>query len=84
MTIEQQQDNTEHRQSPGLILKMAREKRGLSQSDVANRLNLRLALVRDIEQDRFDQKTASTFTRGYLKTYAKFVGANEQDVLTVV
>ncbi len=82
MTIEQQQDNTEHRQSPGLILKMAREKRGLSQSDVANRLNLRLALVRDIEQDRFDQKTASTFTRGYLKTYAKFVGANEQDVLT--
>lgn len=82
MTIEQQHDNTEQRQSPGLILKNAREQRGLSQADIAKRLNLRLALVRDIEHDRFDQKTASTFTRGYLKTYAKFVGANEQDVLS--
>lgn len=79
MTTEQSHDNA--LQTPGLILKTAREVRGLSQQDVAHRLNLRISLIRDIEQDRFDQKTASTFTRGYLKTYARFVGADEQAVL---
>lgn len=79
MTTEQSNENT--RQTPGLLLRMAREHKGLSQHDVAHRLNLRVSLIRDIEQDRFDQKTASTFTRGYLKTYARFVGADEQAVL---
>lgn len=67
--------------TPGTILKLAREQRGMSQQDVAHRLNLRISLIRDIEQDRFDQKTVSTFTRGYLKTYARFVGTDEQAVL---
>ena len=67
--------------SPGQLLRMAREARGLTQPDVASRLNLRVSLVRDIEEDRFDQRTASTFTRGYLKTYAKLVGASEERVV---
>lgn len=67
--------------TPGAILKAARERKGLSQQDVANRLNLRLTLIRDIEEDRFDLKTASTFTKGYLKTYAHFVGVDEHAVL---
>jgi cytoskeleton protein RodZ len=67
--------------TPGTILKLARELRGMSLQDVAHRLNLRISLIRDIEQDRFDQKTASTFTRGYLKTYARFVGADEEAVV---
>ena len=67
--------------SPGQILRMAREARGLTQPEVASRLNLRVSLVRDIEEDRFDQRTASTFTRGYLKTYAKLVGASEARVV---
>ena len=67
--------------TPGSLLKAAREQKGLSQQDVAHRLNLRISLIRDIEQDRFDQKTASTFTRGYLKTYSHFVDADEQAVL---
>lgn len=67
--------------TPGAILKAARERKGLSQQDIANRLNLRLTLIRDIEEDRFDLKTASTFTKGYLKTYAHFVGVDEHAVL---
>lgn len=69
-------------QTPGAILKDARQKKGLSQQDIANRLNLRLTLIRDIEADRFDQKTASTFTKGYLKTYAHFVGVDDHLVLS--
>ncbi len=79
MTTEQRHDTP--LPTPGTILKLAREQRGMSQQDVAHRLNLRISLIRDIEQDRFDQKTASTFTRGYLKTYARFVGTDEQAVL---
>ena len=67
--------------TPGTILRLARELRGMSQQEVAHRLNLRISLIRDIEQDRFDQKTASTFTRGYLKTYARFVGTDEDAVV---
>ncbi|WP_321406697.1 cytoskeleton protein RodZ [Tolumonas auensis] len=79
MTTEQRHETAQL--TPGTILKTAREQRGLSQQDVAHRLNLRISLIRDIEEDRFDQKTASTFTRGYLKTYARFVGANEEAVV---
>jgi len=79
MTTEQRHETAQP--TPGTILKTAREQRGLSQQDVAHRLNLRISLIRDIEEDRFDQKTASTFTRGYLKTYARFVGADEQAVV---
>jgi cytoskeleton protein RodZ len=79
MTTEQRHESA--LLTPGTILKIAREERGMSQQDVAHRLNLRISLIRDIEEDRFDQKTASTFTRGYLKTYAKFVGTDEQAVL---
>lgn len=79
MNTEQSHENA--RQTPGSILRAAREQKGLSQHDIAHRLNLRVSLIRDIEQDRFDQKTASTFTRGYLKTYARFVGADEQSVV---
>lgn len=79
MTTEERPETAQP--TPGSILKAAREQRGLSQQDVAHRLNLRISLIRDIEQDMFDKNTASTFTRGYLKTYARFVGADDQAVL---
>ena len=84
MTTEQQDpihQATATPDSPGQLLRAAREARGLTQPEVASRLNLRVSLVRDIEEDRFDQRTASTFTRGYLKTYAKLVGASEARVV---
>lgn len=84
MTIEQQEtprNDLPKLDGPGSLLRAGREARGLSQQEVASRLNLRLSLVRDIEQDRFDQRTASTFTRGYLKTYAKLVGIPEELVV---
>lgn len=80
MTIEHH-DSSSATVSPGKLLREAREARGLSQPEVASRLNLRVSLVRDIEQDRFDQRTATTFTRGYLKIYARLVGISEDDVV---
>ncbi|WP_409422453.1 RodZ domain-containing protein [Pseudaeromonas sp. ZJS20] len=74
-------DAQDARPSPGLMLRTAREQRQLSQAEVAARLNLRVSLIRDLELDRFDQKTASTFTRGYIKSYAKLLGIPDEPIV---
>lgn len=66
---------------PGAMLAEARKKLSLSQEEIAQRLNFRLTLVEEIEQDNFDQNLPATFTRGYLCSYAKVVGVDSEDVL---
>jgi len=67
---------------PGQMLAEARKNLGLSQKDVAVKLNFRVALVDDIEHELFDKSLPDTFNRGYLKNYAKLVGVSEQEVLS--
>lgn len=67
---------------PGKLLAVAREKAGLSQADVANRLNFQLKLVQDIENEIFDKSLPATYNRGYLKNFAKLVNIPAEDVLT--
>jgi len=66
---------------PGQILAEARESQGLTQQQVADKLNFRISLVEDIENDHFDRKLPVTFNRGYLKNYAKLVKISADDVL---
>lgn len=67
--------------SPGGMLKAARELRGLSQQQVAEKLNFRTHLVQNIEVDIFDRNLPEAFNRGYLKNYAKLVNLSEAVVL---
>ena len=66
---------------PGQMLAEARQKLGLSQKDVAERLNFRTTLVKELEQDIFDKSLPATFNRGYLKNYAKLVDISAEEVL---
>lgn len=66
---------------PGHLLCQAREKAGLTQEQVAEKLNFRLALVKEIELDQFDHSLPETFNRGYLKNYAKLVNVANEEVL---
>jgi len=66
---------------PGQMLREAREKLGLTQQQVADRLNFRTTLVKDIEQEIFDKTLPATFNRGYIKNYAKLVNISIDDVL---
>tara|TARA_R110000744_G_scaffold89750_5_gene174465 strand:+ start:3165 stop:4151 length:987 start_codon:yes stop_codon:yes gene_type:complete len=68
-------------QGPGHMLKEAREMRGLSEQQVADKLNFRTRLVQDIEINKFDRNLPEAFNRGYLKNYAKLVNIAEADVL---
>jgi cytoskeletal protein RodZ len=67
--------------SPGARLRAAREARGLSIEELADRLRLNAALVLAMEQDRFALLGAPVFARGHLRNYAALVGASEKEVM---
>ncbi|PIW60903.1 RodZ domain-containing protein [Shewanella sp. CG12_big_fil_rev_8_21_14_0_65_47_15] len=62
----------------GSVLKSAREKMGLSIADAAVKLHLRPRIVEDIEANNFINIASSTYVRGYVKNYARMVGADTQ------
>ncbi len=67
--------------SPGARLRAAREARGLSIEEVADRLRLNAALVLAMEQDRLALLGAPVFARGHLRNYAALVGAPEKEIM---
>lgn len=70
--------------STGERLRLAREARGLSQQNVAERLCLKLSTVRDIEEDKNPANLAATFLRGYIRSYARLVQVPEDEILPML
>ncbi len=68
--------------SPGQMLQEARVAAKLSQNQVAERLKLRLQVVKDIEADSFDSGLSNTFIKGYLRAYARLLNVSEELVLS--
>lgn len=67
--------------SVGKYLKHAREARGMSLSEVARATRIPLAALGRIESDQFDELPGEVFVRGFLKSYAKTVGLEVDEVL---
>lgn len=67
--------------SPGTRLRIAREGRGLSIEDVAERLRLNAALVLALEEDRMALLGAPVFAKGHLRNYALLVGIPEAEIM---
>ena len=67
--------------STGVRLRNAREQLGFSQQVVAERLCLKVSTVRDIEEDKAPADLASTFLRGYIRSYARLVHIPEEELL---
>lgn len=70
--------------STGERLREAREQMGLTQQNVAERLCLKLSTVRDIEEDKSPTELASTFLRGYIRSYARMVHVPEEELLPMM
>ncbi len=66
---------------PGESLRAAREKKGLSQREAADLLNLPCRFVTAMEEDAFDRLPAAIFARGYLRAYARLVNLDANEVL---
>jgi len=67
--------------SPGEQLRIAREKLGLTQQQVADRLHLRITSVQAVESDSLEPGVSVTFTKGYVRLYAKLVHLEVEPLL---
>lgn len=68
----------------GDLLRKKREKLGLSQKEIADRLRLRVSIIESIDANNYDFDQVATFTRGYLCSYAKAVSLDEKVVLAAL
>lgn len=66
---------------PGELLRMAREAKGLSQEDVAKKLNFLPLYVPALEDEKFEPLHSITFVKGYLRAYARFLEIDADEVL---
>ncbi|WP_105187828.1 RodZ domain-containing protein [Pseudoalteromonas sp. T1lg48] len=65
----------------GKQLAGAREQQGLSQEQLARKLNLTVRKLDDLEHGRFAQLGAAIFVRGYIKAYCKVVALDPAPLL---
>ncbi len=76
-------NNPDSYETPGLILRSEREKQGLSSQEIANRIHLDIKIVESIEQDSDEGMPAATYVKGYLRSYAKIVGADADHIINL-
>ena len=69
---------TQPKPSPGDTLRNARIRKGLSVEQLADELRLTNAAVRFLEADEFGEFKARVFVIGYLKSYARVVGVDQE------
>ena len=62
----------------GEEFKSAREARGLSLSDVAERLHIRSVYLAAIEDEDWHVIGAPVYVRGFMRTYARFLGLDPE------
>jgi len=67
--------------SVGQFLRERREERRMSIAEVARATRVPASSLERIESDQFDELPAEVFVRGFLKSYARVVGVEEEDVL---
>jgi cytoskeleton protein RodZ len=67
--------------TPGQILAAARNERGMSISEVAQRLKFSLRHIEALEADRYDALPSGPFVRGMIRTYAKLLGVDPARLL---
>jgi cytoskeleton protein RodZ len=66
----------------GARFKAAREARGLSISDVAEQIRIRSVYLEAIESDNWKAIGAPVYIRGFLRTYARFLGLDGEEIVT--
>lgn len=65
----------------GEKLRQAREERGLSISEVAEQTRISALYLESIENNDYKPLPGGIFNKGFVKSYAKFVGIDDQEAL---
>lgn len=66
---------------PGLLLRRARESRGLTEQQAAEQLNLDVTVVEALERDDFARLGAPVFAKGHLRRYGAMLGLVEEELI---
>ena len=69
------------RQGSGSLLAAARKQQNKTVLEIAQELNLSVTQIKTIELDQTDGLPEPTYVRGYIRSYAKLLGLNSEDVL---
>jgi cytoskeleton protein RodZ len=67
--------------SPGKLLQQERERQAITLEDAAIALHLRPAVVSGLERDHYVEIPVAAYRRGYLRTYAKYLGMDDKPIL---
>ena len=68
-------------ESFGQILKQAREDQSLTVEDLASLTRIQEHYLRALEEDRFEALPQQVFTKGFVRTYARALNMDEDDVM---
>ena len=68
-------------QTPGQLLRGAREALGWAQADIAGKLHLSVQTIKDIESDDYSHINALIYVRGYLRSYARETNQSAETIL---
>lgn len=67
--------------SVGEDLKRERELRGISLKEIADSTKINMRFLKALEKDQLDILPGKFFTKGIIRSYAKFIGLDEHSVL---
>ena len=81
--VEPQPSVPDERVALGQLFKREREKRGMSVLDMANELKVLSSAVKGIEDADYASIRAEIFVRGYIKSYATFLGMDVKRCLAM-
>ena len=70
--------------SVGQQLRRAREKLGLSVSDIADQQHLRPSVIQSIEEGDYSKVDTELFLKGYVRTYARQVQLNADALIAAL
>lgn len=68
-------------QSPGLLLRAERERRGLTHEDISERTKIRPQMIMAIEDEAWDRLPSPAFVRAFLRSYAKALSLDEEAIV---
>ncbi len=73
---------SDHTNSLGEFLRQERERRGITIEQVASATKISVRLLHSIEGDHFADLPAKPFIRGFVTSYARFIGLDPKEILT--
>ena len=67
----------------GAYLKSERELRGVPLEEVSANTKIHIRFLQALENNQFDKLPGEVFTKGYIRSFAKVIGFDEHEMLSV-